>query len=82
MKFGIYGVYYRMFESPSLNLACLVLGVTCLLPDFLDKLYRNSTDTELKQWRWIEKQVCVGEGYWDDRYIDRSIEREGRWAGN
>ncbi|KAG0711153.1 putative phospholipid-transporting ATPase IF [Chionoecetes opilio] len=48
VKYGIYFVYYRLFESPALNLACLLLGVTCLLPDLLDKAYTHITDREMK----------------------------------
>ncbi|KAK8388975.1 hypothetical protein O3P69_020739 [Scylla paramamosain] len=37
VTYGIYFVYYRLYESPALNLTCLLLGVTCLLPDLLEK---------------------------------------------
>lgn len=65
VKFGIFGVYYRMFENAALNLACLVLGVICLLPDLLDKIYRHSTDHEMRQWRWMQEQKRKGK--WKER---------------
>lgn len=49
IKYGIYWAYYRMFESPALNLAFLVLGVACLLPDMLYKVYTHTTDEELRR---------------------------------
>ncbi|KAG7160852.1 phospholipid-transporting ATPase IF-like 3 [Homarus americanus] len=42
----IYWAYYRLFQSPSLNLACVLLVVVCLLPDLLLKIYVNSCDNE------------------------------------
>ncbi|KAK4301015.1 hypothetical protein Pmani_026817 [Petrolisthes manimaculis] len=51
ITYEIYWAYYRIFESPSLNLTFLVLGVTCLLPDLLDKIYTHTTDKELRRGR-------------------------------
>ncbi|XP_069984990.1 phospholipid-transporting ATPase IF-like [Penaeus vannamei] len=50
VKYGIYAAYYRLFESPSLNLGCLVVGVACLLPDLLMKVLARSLDPEVKLW--------------------------------
>ncbi|XP_071540028.1 phospholipid-transporting ATPase IF-like isoform X2 [Panulirus ornatus] len=45
-RLGMYWVYYRMFQSPALLLACVLLGVVCLLPDLLEKVCDHSTDRE------------------------------------
>ncbi|XP_037780538.1 probable phospholipid-transporting ATPase IF isoform X1 [Penaeus monodon] len=50
IKYGIYAAYYRLFESPSLNLGCLVVGIACLLPDFVMKVFVRTLDPEVKLW--------------------------------
>lgn len=49
-----------MFESASLNLAMVMLGVTCLLPDFLEKIYRHYQDRELRLWKFLQQKVMYG----------------------
>ncbi|XP_042878523.1 phospholipid-transporting ATPase IF-like [Penaeus japonicus] len=50
IKYGIFSVYYRLFESASLNLGCLVVGIACLLPDLVLKVVGRSLDPEIKLW--------------------------------
>lgn len=38
-----------MYESASLNLACLVLAVICLLPDLLYQVYEAHKDVRVKE---------------------------------
>nr|XP_045609485.1 phospholipid-transporting ATPase IF-like isoform X2 [Procambarus clarkii] len=58
--YGIFWVYYRMLESASLNLACVVLGLLALLPDALSKVYDHTLDRErrvLKRGRLIKQDA-------------------------
>ncbi|XP_042878521.1 phospholipid-transporting ATPase IF-like [Penaeus japonicus] len=44
----VYWSYYRMFESPALMLASVLLGVVCLIPDLVDKVTLASRDVRFK----------------------------------
>ncbi|XP_047469990.1 phospholipid-transporting ATPase IF-like [Penaeus chinensis] len=44
----VFWSYYRMFESPALMLASVLLGVVCLIPDLVDKVVLGSNDERVK----------------------------------
>ncbi|XP_063587214.1 phospholipid-transporting ATPase IF-like isoform X2 [Penaeus indicus] len=44
----VFWSYYRMFESPALMLASVLLGVVCLIPDLVDKVILGSNDERVK----------------------------------
>ncbi|XP_045609481.2 LOW QUALITY PROTEIN: phospholipid-transporting ATPase IF [Procambarus clarkii] len=50
-NYAVYWTYYRMFQSSSLMLGSVLLGVLCLLPDVLEKVCLSFSDVRVQDER-------------------------------
>nr|XP_053653910.1 phospholipid-transporting ATPase IF-like isoform X2 [Cherax quadricarinatus] len=81
-NYGVYWSYYRMFQSSSIMLGSMLLGVVCLLPDLVVKVCDSFTDVRVEERRRKNKDSPVTLKYYIS-YVNEAFypgEESNNWS--